>query len=387
MGRRRQGAEECPMTAERTRGKRRDGEGSWTWLAGKGLWRLRMTTESGARLAYYGRTQAEAQRKRQRAAQGGGPAEVGTVGEWLERWAGQICPTVKPSSCLRYRGAVRTHLIPTLGHVRLDRLTPGHISEALGLIEQKRFKDGAHLSPTTVRRTYDILNNALGQAVEQGLIIANPARALRPPRQERREFATLSELETNRLLDAAQGHPLEALFTLAVRCGLREGELLGLQWRDVHLGGSRPTVDVTGSLQRDYEGWLRRGEPKTRSARRTITLDADSMATLSNLPRGRDDDFVFSVKGSPLTPQALTRQHFAPLLRRAGLPPIRFHDLRHTAATLLIENGVSIYAVSHLLGHASIAVTQGIYGHLTPKQTEAATQAMNQLSARRRASP
>jgi integrase len=366
------------------RGRRRSGEGTWTWLPRKSLWRLQVTTEAGARVAFYGATRAECERKRQLGAQGVLRAKD-TVGEWLTEWSDQVCRAVKPSTCRRYRGAVQTHLIPTLGHIRLDRLTADHISEAIAVIARKRFKGGDPISPTTVRRTYDVLNNALERAVKQRRLVANPARALTPPRQEHREFATLTEDETNRLLDAAIGDRLEALFTLAVRCGLREGELLGLQWRNIHLDGQRPSLDITGSLQRDHDGTLRKGEPKTRSARRTINLDADSAAALRKLSPGRADGFLFTYGGRPMSPQALTRQHFLPLLRKAGLPRMRLHDLRHTCATHLIEDGVSVYAVSHLLGHASVAVTQGIYGHLTSKQTEAVTQAMNARSARRQA--
>ena len=373
------------MTAPDHRARRRSGEGSWTWLAKKGLWRLRVTTEAGARVAYYAQTRAECERKAQlAAAQGGRRGEPGTVGDWLTAWAEDACRRVKPATCRRYQSAVTTHLVPALGRIRLDRLNAAHIQEATGAIAAKRFKDGRPISRATVRRTVDVLGNALEAAVKQGRLAVNPARALPPLRQEHREPTILTEDQANRLLDAASGSPFEALFTLALRCGLRQAELLGLQWRNVHLTGAKPTLDITGSLQRDYDGSLRKGEPKTLSARRTIALDNDSVAALAKLAAGRDDEYVFSHHGEPCTPQALIRQYFAPLLRQAGLPPMRFHDLRHTCATHLIEDGVSIFAVSHLLGHASIAVTQGIYGHLTPKQTDAATEAMNQRAARRR---
>lgn len=359
-----------------SRGRHRDGEGSWTWLPDKKLWRLRRTMDTGQRKAYYARTKAECERKAQLDAQQGAAHEPGTVAEWLTLWTENKCHTVKASTCARYRSAVTVYLLPTLGHIRLDKLTPHHITDALRAIERPR-KNGTTLSGTTVRRTFDVLSNALQAAVKQGRLLSNPARVLDPPRQEHKPSVILSEAQTNQLLDAADGHPLEALFTLALRCGLREAELLGLQWKNLRSG----RLDITGSLQRGYEGELRKGEPKTKSARRTISLDADSLAAIEKLTRGADDAYIFPLPGDP---KWQLRKAFDALLQKAELPHMRFHDLRHTCATHLIEDGVSFYAVSHLLGHASVEVTLRIYGHLTTKQTEAATEAMN-ARARQRA--
>jgi integrase len=192
-----------------------------------------------------------------------------------------------------------------------------------------------------------------------------------------------------RLLDVAKGRRLEALFVLAVTTGMREGELLALHWCDVDL--SRGAVAVTGTLSRSRVG-LEITDPKTARARRQILLTAQAVQALqrhrlvqarTRLAAGSrwvENDLVFpTVEGRPMDTERLLRRHFAPLLRDAGLAHMRFHDLRHTAATQMLLRGVHPRVVADILGHSDPAITMRVYSHVVPAMHDQAARAMESL--------
>jgi integrase len=204
------------------------------------------------------------------------------------------------------------------------------------------------------------------------------------PRVKRREFAIYSEEQARRLLDAVAGHRLEALLVLALTTGMREGELDTLQWRDVDLEGG--SLQVRRTLQRTAEGY-RWDDTKTAHSRRRIALPALAIAALRRHrarqaqerlrlgPAWQDNDLVFTEAGGGRLSlyYFYTNGWYGSVVKRAGLPTTRFRDLRHTAATLLLERGVNPKVVSEMLGHSSVAVTLTLYGHVTPHmQHEAA---------------
>lgn len=191
------------------------------------------------------------------------------------------------------------------------------------------------------------------------------------------------------LLQAIEGDPLEALYLLALTTGMRQGELLSLKWADVDLEAGH--VQVRSSVRKGKEGFVF-SEPKTSASRRQVALTMSAVAALyrhracqleqrmADGPLWQDNDLVFpDVFGMPFNGITLLRREFLPLLKRAGLPLIRFHDLRHTAATLMLLKGAHPKIVSEMLGHASVSITLDLYSHVLPNMQREAAETMDQL--------
>jgi integrase len=227
------------------------------------------------------------------------------------------------------------------------------------------------------------------QALRWGLLPRNVSEAVDPPKARREEIRPLSADEARRLLEEACGDRLEALYVLAVQCGLRQGELLGLRWEDVDLESGTLQVRRTLTTTKDGPEFT---APKTAKGRRSIKLTAGAVDALerhhdrqfeetSRLARlWQDYGLVFATTtGTPLNPSNLVSRSFKPLLKRAGLPVIRFHDLRHTCATLLLSRGVHPKLVQELLGHATIAITLDTYSHVLPGMGDQIANAMEDV--------
>ena len=303
-----------------------------------------------------------------------------TVGEFLERWLkDSVRGTVRMSTYERHEGIIRTHLKPALGRIKVKNLTPTHVR---GLHGEKL---GAGLAPATVRKIHSTLHKALSQAVSDGLIPRNAA-AIKAPRPDPEEMHPLSADEASALLGAARGDRFEALYVLAITTGLRRGELLGLRWRDADL--EHGVLRVGRALVREG-GRYRLGETKTKRGHRSIRLTSQAVSALGAHRRRQleekirlaglyeDHDLIFATqKGTPLNPENLVKRSFKPLLEWTGLPEIRFHDLRHTCATLLLGRGVHPKLVQELLGHATIAMTLDTYSHFLPSMGDQTASAM-----------
>jgi integrase len=240
------------------------------------------------------------------------------------------------------------------------------------------------LSAMSVRHLHAVLHRALGQATRWGLVARNVADLVTPPRAERHEMQTLSPEQARAFLEAAQGDRFAALYTLALSTGMRQGEMLALRWRDVDLEAG--TIQVCGSLE---QGTLAIAEPKTAGSRRQVTLTRGAIEALRRHRVAQAEErlravfwdsrgLVFSTEaGTPVDVRNLIRRSFAPLLEKAGLPRIRFHDLRHTAATLLLGRGVHPKMVADLLGHTRISTTLDLYSHVTPAMQKEAVAVMD----------
>lgn len=372
------------------KGKRANGEGT-IYRRKDGRWAAAVSLDRGRRKHFLGRTREEVARKLAvalKARQDGLPLPNGrqTVAQFLSSWLGCVRPSLRPRTWLRYEQYVRVHIIPEIGRVSLARLTPQHLQ----LLYGSRLEAG--LSPTTVRHVHTVLHGALEQAARWGLVARNVADLALPPRAARHEMATLSPEQARMLLETAASERLEALYVLALSAGLRQGELLALRWRDINFDAG--SVQVRGSLQRTTGG-LTIAEPKTARSRRLITLTA---AAANALRRHRsaqakerlrlgaiweDNDLVFANEiGRPIEAGNLLRRSFWPLLERAGLPHMRFHDLRHTAATLMLGQGVHPKVVAEMLGHSQISVTLDLYSHVTPTMQQQAARAMDSVLKR-----
>jgi integrase len=369
--------------------KNGNGEGGITRHKKSGLYMARYTVETPAgpkRKTLYGRTRREVDEKltKAKADRDGGlafGADNLKLGEYLDRWlADSVRDTVRPSTFERYEQMVRLDIRPVLGRVKLKNLTAAHVR---ALYRQKL---DAGLSPRSVQYIHVTLHKALKQAIADGLIPRNATEAVKPPQVRREEMRPLTAEQVRVLFEAAKGDRLEALYVLAVTTGLRQGELLGLKWDDIDLEVG--TLQVRRALTAAKGGPVL-SAPKTKGSRRTVRLTQTAMEALrSHLGRQleeidrvgdtrREDGLIFtSESGSPLSRQHVTAHRFKPLLRRAGLPEIRFHDLRHTCATLLLSKNVNPKVVSEMLGHASIAITLDTYSHVLPTMQEGAASAM-----------
>jgi integrase len=348
--------------------------------------RLRNGTE---RQSVYGPTRAAVRSKLRdlaRAADAGLSLAGGrqTVGEYLDRWLVDVAAhRVRPSTLRGYQQHVRLAVNPTIGAIRLDKLT----GQDLARLYAGRLDAGK--SARTVELTHSVLHSAFKQAVRWDLIARNPADLVSPPRPRRPEIRPLSSAQARTLLAAASGDPLEALYVLALSTGMRQGELLGLTWAAVDVAAGQ--VEVRATLTRAAGSWALT-EPKTARSRRTVRLAGSAIAavrahrvrqTEARLLVGSDwgdHDLVFTdAWGEPLDGRHVTSRDFRGLLRRAGLPPIRFHDLRHTAATILLSSGVHPKMVQEMLGHATIALTLDVYSHVTPTMHDEAAATMERV--------
>ena len=289
-----------------------------------------------------------------------------TVEEYLDKWLDGIEGTVRERTWKRSEEIVRLHLVPTLGKIRLDRLN------ALQVQSLYRSKLDSGLSHRTAQIIHATLHKALKQAVRWQLTPRNVTNAVEPPKATKKEIRSLDEEQVHRLLESAKGNALEALYLLAVTTGMRQGELLGLQWRDVDF--ERGILQVSRTI---YNGRIEAS--KTPKSRRSVKLTQTSIRVLLKHPR--ISEWVFCTKvGTTLSCQNLRTRSWKPLLKKASLPyDTRFHDLRHTCATLLLTKGVHPKIVQELLGHSSISITLDTYSHVLPNMQEKAVKAMEDI--------
>lgn len=295
-----------------------------------------------------------------------------TVGAYLAEWLEMVKPRLRPSTYRTYEGHVRLHITPEIGHVLLQKLEPWQVQAMLNNIRSSR--PGNKLaSRSTAKYSHAVLRSALDQALKWGLVVRNVAVLVDPPSERRRSVQPFTPDQAHALLAAVKGDRLEAFYTVALALGLRLGEALGLQWEDVDL--ERGTLQVRRTLQR-VGGKLQTFDPKTDSSTRTIRLPGALLAALREHRKGQLEDrmlagpdwrelgYVFTTRhGTPLEPSNV-RRHFHRVLAQAGLPKLRVHDMRHTAASLMIALGIPPKVVSEILGHSSTRLTLDLYGHL-----------------------
>jgi integrase len=345
-----------------------------------GRWRAAMTVgyRNGKRQRkkFSGATRAEVAGKLTaalRSQQLGLPAanERTTVKQFLNRWLTECAePSVRPKTFTSYSQLVTNHLIPELGGLSLSRMNAQDIHHFLNQ------KLAAGLSSRTVQYLHAVLRRSLNQALRWDMVPRNVATLVDAPTVERREVVPYTPEEARSFLAAVQGDRLEALYSVAIAVGLRQGEALGLRWTDIDL--ETGILKVTMQLQR-IKKQLVLVEVKTAKSRRSIRIPAVLRSALnthiarheeSQRAAGtawKENGFVFTtVVGTPIDQRNLLRSYVA-AVKKAGLRKIRFHDLRHTAASLLHAQGVSFKAIQELLGHSDIRTTMNLYAHLYPE--------------------
>jgi integrase len=374
--------------------RRGNGEGSITRHKKSGLWMARYTAQTPQgpkRKTIYGKKRQGVADKLARALSNRVDGIVMddknlTMGDYLDRWLSDaVRGTVRESTYSRDKYLVTNHIKPSIGRLKLKNVNALHLQS----LYRDRLDSG--LSPSTVQKIHHVLHKALARAVRWNLVPRNPADDVKAPTPIPKEMHPLSASEARKLLKTARGDRLEALYVLAVHTGMRRGELLGLKWGDVDLNSS--TVRVRRSLTRTHNGRrLALGDTKNKKSRRTVRLTPRGMEALKRhrarqaeekLKAGDlygDQDLVFAGQGGGfINPSNLRQRSFVPLLKRAGLPQITFHDLRHTCASLLFQRNVHPKFVQELLGHASVAITLDTYSHMLPGMGGEAADAIGEV--------
>jgi integrase len=377
------------MADKQNRKRRGYGEGS-IHERPDGMWRATISVGYGAngkrkRRDFYGKTKREVQdelTKLQNQKMHGtlvAPSRL-TVSTFLEQWVEDVARvTVRATTYSNYKGVIKNHVSKHVGGIVLQRLEPNHVQAMYSAME----KDGA--SAETRRLVHAVLRRSLKQALKWGLVIRNVCDAVDPPRVSKRDIHALSPEQVCKLLAAAAGNRLEAIYPTAVGTGMRLGELFGLQWSDVDLGSRKISVRHTLT---ELNGNLTLSEPKSAKGKRMVELPQRVVNALhEHRKRSLAEGFgsvpwVFcNQHGGPLRRSHFHAQLFKPLLRRAGLPDIRFHDLRHTSATLLLLQGVHPKVVQERLGHAQISLTLDTYSHVLPSMQKDAASRLDAMLA------
>lgn len=374
-------------------GKRANGEGS-IYQCKRGQWVVAISLGAGKRKYFYCRSQSEAVFVLQHAQQGrllGTLASTHneTVETFLLNWLKyEIQPKVRERTYQTYQQTVTRDLLPSLGKITLQKLTSWHIQE---LYQQKHQQQ---VAPSTIYKIHRTLHHALNDAVKLGHVLRNVGQFVELPPMAKRErvIQALTFEQARKLLATAQDDPLEALYVLALTTGMRQGELLALKWSDLDLTYGK--LQVQRTLIRVSGGQAIVAEPKTATSRRCIHLTQRAIEVIIRhqqkqhllLKKGttskRRPEWVFcDTQGVPLRAANMVRQSFQPLLAKAGLPHMRFHDLRHSTATLLLTLGVHPKIVQELLGHSQIFVTLDIYSHILPTLQKEAMQQFNDALA------
>ncbi|MFB9992670.1 tyrosine-type recombinase/integrase [Deinococcus oregonensis] len=307
------------------------------------------------------------------------PTQPDSLHAFLVRWLGFKKPELRPSTYRKYVIALQP-VQESLGMTDLGELRVLDIEDFIIRLHTERGTD-------TAGRSLGVLRMALRQAVRWDLLAKNPAQEVRKPKAVRREMGCWTPEQARAFLEAAAGHRLSPLFSLAISTGMRRGELLALQWGDVNLAGAE--ITIRHSLVMDETGNYVIGPPKTEASHRKLLLPADVVQLLRDLwaqeHRGKvppaSTAFVFaSASGGYVEPRHLRRVYLR-FMAQAGVPVIRFHDLRHTAASLLIRQGVSAKLVADRLGHTDAAFTLRVYTHVFDDQRAEAALPLAQLLA------
>ena len=300
-----------------------------------------------------------------------------TFGAWLDRWYQRECkPQIRPKTQADYENRIYQHIIPELGAIPLARLTAADLQQFYNRLKEggrllRVDQYGPGLSDRMVKSCHVTCRMALDQAVAQGLILKNPALSCKAPVTRPKEMQVLTGEEVQRLLIQAKEDGCFELLLLELTTGLRRGEILALRWDDLDFRTG--TLRVERQVQR-IQGKLAVSQPKTRASCRSILLPAPVLEILAQYRQSVSSHWMFpspKKEDSPLDPAAV-RKKLSAVLKRAGCPAARFHDLRHTFATSTLEHGMDVKTLSTVIGHVSSATTLNVYAHVTDEMRQKA---------------
>ncbi len=295
-----------------------------------------------------------------------------TLGEWLDIWLKECAePSVRPSTYKGYRGYAERNIKPSLGSKQISKVTAADVQTLYRKLQREGGVDGGALSPTTVRRIHGVLHQALNAAVDRHLIVKNPTDDVTLPKKVTAAKTILNDKQLERFMEAIKADEhWHDFFYLEITTGLRRGEICGLMWTD--FDAEKGTLTVRRTLHNKEGGGYYVGETKTGAGRRIIKLPPSTVQLLSERKRTSISRWIFPNPIHPEDPimpnSGYTRMKT--LLAEAGLPDMRFHDLRHTFATMSLEHGMDVKTLSAIIGHVSAKTTLNIYTHITNEMQE-----------------
>ena len=378
--------------------RRANGEGSIRKRA-HGRWEGRYTAgydpKTGKRIIknVLAKTQAEVREKLNRAKEEARlldltRTEEYTVETWLKSWYELYSkPNVRPSTADYYRRSIEQHVVPRIGDIKLKNLTGRDLQKLYkDLLENGRLRESQKgkqpgLSTATVRGIHTMLHNALDRAVKERLILRNPTDDCIVPKLQRQEMKILDPGHMKAYLDAAQARGLLPMFYLELTTGLRKGELVALLWSDLDVANK--TISVSKQAAYNTDKQLAIARPKTETSVRRVSIPQETVDLLvAEHAKHPDSPYLFPspVTGGMYHPDSVVNLH-KKILKDAGLPHIRFHDLRHTFATVALQNGLDVKTVSAMLGHSDASFTLRTYTHATRQMQEQAAETMGAFMA------
>lgn len=336
-----------------------------------------------------GKTQAEVKEKLKKALVESGQIDFTksgkyTVGTWMDEWFENVAKIkVRPSSHQTYKGYIDNHIKPNIGDIPLEKLTTMDLQKLYrklltrGRVERIGAENQpSGLSAKTVRNINQVISSAMDLAVAQKIITTNPTNACELPKVEHREMQTIPEEQLQAFLNEARATGVYEMYYIELATGLRRGELLGLKWQDIDWKNG--VIKVKRQIAR-VDGKIVEAPLKTKNSYRTVTISPQAIEVLREQKRKTNDQYVFpSPNGGPISPDSVNNM-LKRVLERAGIPKVRFHDLRHTFATIALQNGVDIKTVSGMLGHFSAGFTLDTYAHVTTSAQKEAAQTMGMV--------
>ena len=370
------------------------GEGSITQRK-DGRWQAQISLGGGERKTLYGKTRKEVRDKLQKALS---EQKQGTLilaphqklevylPYWLEN-IGKL--TIKTRTYEQYLSALKVHLLPGLGKIELQKLTIQHVEDFYARL----YDEGQ--APRSIAAVHTVLHRALDHAVKHNLVARNVSSYASRPTIRRYKSQFLTVEQANKLIETVKGQRLEAFVILALTTAARRGELMALHWDDIDF--EQKTMLIARSMTHSNGHGRYEGETKTETSRRTVLLADIAIETLrehrskqdearvKRLEAGEtwlDKGLVFSGTDGDYWAFDTVRRLFLAALRDAGLPHMRLHDLRHSAATILLVKGVHPKVVQELLGHSNISMTMDVYSHVLPSMQQAVTDKMNEAFKR-----
>ena len=300
-----------------------------------------------------------------------------SFGEWIDFWFHEFCsPRLKDSTKQTYGYRIYQQIIPNIGHIPLNELKTNdlqgfyaHLKTNGRLIQREQ--NGNGVSDSHVRAIHAHCNAALNKAVKEGLIFKNPASECRLPPKRYAKMKVLTHEEMHRMLVQAKAEGMFELFFLDLSTGLRRGELLGLQWEDVNF--AKKELHIKRQVNR-VDGKLAITTPKTKRSARPVPLSELALYVLAEYKKNATSKWIFPSPVNPDNPRepSACRKRLSKILERAGCKHVRFHDLRHTFATMALENGIDIKTLAEILGHNTVATALNTYTHSTAQMQKSA---------------
>ena len=336
-----------------------------------------------------GKTQAEVKEKLKKALVECGKIDFTktgqyTVGTWMDAWYENVAKIkVRPSSHQTYKGYIDNHIKPNIGNIPLEKLTTMDLQKLYrklltkGRVERIESKEQPKgLSAKTVRNINQVISSAMDFAVAQKIISENPCKAVALPKLEHKEMQTIPAEQLQAFLQEAKATGVYEMYYIELATGLRRGELLGLKWSDIDWKNG--IIKVRRQVAR-VNGEIVEAPLKTKNSYRAVTISQQAIEVLKTQKAKTNDEYVFpSPNGGPISPDSVNNM-LKRVLERAGIPKVRFHDLRHTFATIALQNGVDIKTVSGMLGHFSAGFTLDTYAHVTTAAQKEAAETMGQV--------